>query len=405
MPDTLDDRLEAAREALRREIQRPELSLVRARAARIRRRRSAGGAVAAALALALLAGLVPAVLTAGRGGPVPEPAASASGTDRWQGAGLRVGGLDGPVLELPGSLLDVQFADADRGYALAAECTAGTCHVGLAATSDGGHSWRGLNPPASYLWTTGEPAVVAGANGVFLLTSKGILYQQSDVDGWTDPGAPAAAETIGRGSAVRVGECGGPLEVYRADGHRAELTTGPAMTVCSVTAAPGAGGAWWAGGRASDGGAPAVAVSRDDGRTWTVTRLPDGPGTARVTTLGNRVFAAVVSARGGDPYPETETLHAVYRSVDSGPFAAYLHGPATVLGDVVPLLDGRLLVAGPDWQVSQAAGGALARVGDALPWVRRIVRTPGAWVAYDLFRGGWVAVSTDGQDWQKANLH
>ena len=39
-----------------------------------------------------------------------------------------------------------------------------------------------------------------------------------------------------------------------------------------------------------------------------------------------------------------------------------------------------------------------------MPWVGRIQRSPGGWVAYNLFDAGWVATSLDGRTWQKINL-
>ena len=144
-------------------------------------------------------------------------------------------------------------------------------------------------------------------------------------------------------------------------------------------------------------------MSRDDGRTWRVSRLP-GTGTAEVSTLGNRVYASVVTARGGEPYPEDRRLESVYRGVDGGPFESYVDEPTTVVGDLVPLLDDRLLLAGPDWQVSAGRGEAFVRPDGSLPWVYRFDRTPGGWVAYNLFKDGWAAVSTNGTDWRKLTL-
>jgi len=94
-------------------------------------------------------------------------------------------------------------------------------------------------------------------------------------------------------------------------------------------------------------------------------------------------------------------IEAVYRSVDGGPFTLFAERPGTVAGEVVPLLDGRLLVAGPDWYVGTST---LARAGGSLPWVGEIQRTPGGWVAYDLFSADWAAVSRDGTEWQKVNV-
>jgi hypothetical protein len=70
----------------------------------------------------------------------------------------------------------------------------------------------------------------------------------------------------------------------------------------------------------------------------------------------------------------------------------------------VPVLDGRLVAAGPNWYVSQEPGATMQGAGGTLPWVGRIQRSPGGWVAYNLFEAGWVATSLDGITWQKINL-
>src|SRR5512138_321472 len=142
MGDALDRQLAATRDAVHRQIRVPELAQVQTRARRLRRRRSTLTAAASALALVLVIGLGTVFAGGFRAGRAPQPAASddPSGT-LWQGAGLIMHGLDGPVLDLPGTLVEVEFADADHGYALAADCTASPCPLALAATVDGGHAW------------------------------------------------------------------------------------------------------------------------------------------------------------------------------------------------------------------------------------------------------------------------
>lgn len=404
MADHLDRRLAAARSALLAQIRQPELDVVRSRAVHLRRRRDGLAAAASALALAVVVGL--GTLVSGGAGPGPAPVATA-GTDgtRWSGAGLTVYGLDGPVLDLPGTITDVEFLDTEHGFALAADCLAASCALALASTDDGGHTWVRVDLPTTTTTTTvaGVPRLVAVSEGLFLAAPEQTWYRRTGGTGWqavNTPGPDVASVPAGGRLGLWPDACGGQVVVWSGDSQRARLAGGPDLTVCSVLARPAADGAWWVGGRRDDG--PAVAVSRDDGRTWTVTRLADGPGTAVLSALGNRVFATVVTDRGGDPYPQTQTTHTIYRSVDSGPFTPYLTTPATLIGDVVPLLDGRLLVAGPDWQVSD--GAAFVPAGGSLPWLRQFARTPGAWVAYDLFRGGWAAVSSDGVTWHKLNL-
>jgi hypothetical protein len=408
MPDRLDRALGATRDSLQCEIRTPDLAPVRARARQLRRRRTGLTVAASALALLLVIGLGTALAGGFGADRGPQPAASndPSGT-LWQGAGVVMHGLDGAVLDLPGTLVDVAFADADHGYALAADCTGSPCPLAVAATVDGGHVWTAWDPPVASAPATGLPRLIAVAGGLFLVTAddpaSGAWFRKSDVDGWTAAPLAGPAPVTGGGALRLVPDgCGGQLYGWTPDGRYARLPTPPPLTACAVTATPSSDGSWWVGGRSAADDAPAVAVSHDRGVTWTVTVLPAGPGTAIVSVLGNRVFATVVTDRGGDPYPETKILSAGYRSVDGGPFATYLTEPSTIIGDVVPLLDGRLLAAGPDWQVCD--GTTFTRAGGSLPWVRRFARTPGVWVAYDLFRGGWAAVSTNGQDWQKLNV-
>src|SRR4051794_26697968 len=140
MADHLDRRLAAARSALLAQIRQPELDVVRSRAVHLRRRRDGLAAAASALALAVVVGL--GTLVSGGAGPGPAPVATA-GTDgtRWSGAGLTVYGLDGPVLDLPGTITDVEFLDTEHGFALAADCLGASCALALASTDDGGHTW------------------------------------------------------------------------------------------------------------------------------------------------------------------------------------------------------------------------------------------------------------------------
>ena len=406
MPD-LDRQLRETGARLFDEIRIPDLDLVRTRARRIRQRRRGLAAGASTLAVLLVVGLGLTSLDRLTGGPEPVPAASDPTGTLWQGGGLTLHGLDGPVLDQPGDLVDIQFADSKHGYALTAECTPG-CRVALAATTDGGHSWSDWLMPdvgatadrPARLITVGDGVAIAAGSDVFYAT-----YPRSD---WVHVVAGPTAELDAVPAGGRLWQtgtdCGSPLNAWSRDGQRYRLRVAPtSMTVCSLIPEPAADGAWWVGGRTPDGSAPAVAVSRDRGASWTVTVLP-GNGTAQVSTLGGRVYATVANPRGGQPYPETQRITAIFRSQDGGAFAPVVDDAGTVVGDVVPLLDGRLVTAGPDWQITGAPGTPLERAGGSLPWVYRIARTPGGWVAYNLFKAGWAAVSADGETWQKLNL-
>jgi photosystem II stability/assembly factor-like uncharacterized protein len=144
-----------------------------------------------------------------------------------------------------------------------------------------------------------------------------------------------------------------------------------------------------------------VAVTRDGGATWLRTPLP-AAGAARVAVAGPHVYALVTDPDG--------QLVAVFHSADRG--AAFdrvdrVGGPSlTVSGDVVPLLDGRILVAGADggWWLSADDGATFRRADGTLPVVGRLARTSAGYLAYGLFGAGWTAFSPDGARWLKLHL-
>ena len=403
MPD-LDRQLRETGARLFDEIRIPDLDVVRGRARHIRRRRRGLAAGASALALLLVVGLGITAIDRIAGRPAPVPAASDPTGTMWQGGGITLHGLDGPVLDQPGDLIDIQFADSKHGYALSAQCTPG-CRFALAATTDGGHSWADSRLPDVAAPEDGPPRLVTVGPGVAIQASGHVNFATYPDPGWAQVLPTAVFDAVPMGGRLWAAgtECGTGLQAWSPAGLLGRLSTAPSITVCSVIPEPAADGAWWVGGRTPDGSAPAVAVSRDRGATWTVTVLP-GSGTAQVTTLGGRVYATVVTPRGGQPYPETQRITAIFLSTNGGQFTPLVDNAGTVVGDVAPLLDGRLVAAGPDWQITGAPGTTFDRAGGSLPWVHRIVRTPGGWVAYDLFKAGWAAVSPDGETWQKLNL-
>jgi hypothetical protein len=216
-----------------------------------------------------------------------------------------------------------------------------------------------------------------------------------------DRPTPAKRGDALRASPVGTDCAGGRVEVWAPDAApRGPLVNQPDLEVCQVVREGRGGDAWWAGG-STDTGRAGLAFTRDRGRTWGIQELPVH-GSARVAVLGSRVYALVVDEDGA--------LRAVFRSVDRGMTftPATLTGlPAGVVGDPLPLLDGRLLAVDPDgrWQVSADGGRTFRPAEGTLPVVGRIARTKAGWVAYDLFHGGWTAFSTDGATWRKLDLH
>jgi hypothetical protein len=105
-------------------------------------------------------------------------------------------------------------------------------------------------------------------------------------------------------------------------------------------------------------------------------------------------------------------ISAIYRSDDSGEHFARTSPervvpPPALAGEPVPLLDGRLLVAGTDhrWYLSEDDGRTFTQADGTLPVVGRISRTTAGYVAYDLFGGGWAAFSVDGSTWRKLQVN
>jgi len=422
VPDTrLDQQLAASRAQLLAEIDQPDLARVHARAQVLRRRRTAARA-GGGLALLATAVLVAAVQPWGGRGPevATPPGPVPSGGPVWTDAGITVNGMVQPYVDLPGDILDVELADPDRGYALLASCVGGrSCRMTVASTHDGGLTWTEHPLPAGAATADTPPELLLLGDGSAVVTVAPPLVLTPG-SGWQPrPGNGGPVATAERGARLRVrpgpsGGCAGAVvEVWTSQyGHRGDLSDQPPIDVCWVAAQPAADGAWWAGGAERTTGRPAVAVSRDSGRTWQRPQLPGAAAgvpagasagaSVRVATLGTHVYAVVVGPGG--------QLGAVYHSVDSGgSFTQTRSGPdgepATLAGDPVPVLDGRLLVATLTgrWFVSSDAGATFVRT-DELPKVGRLVRSPSGYIALDLFGNGWAAYSSDGATWRKLHL-
>jgi hypothetical protein len=149
-------------------------------------------------------------------------------------------------------------------------------------------------------------------------------------------------------------------------------------------------------------------VSRDNGRSWTPTVFVDQPGAsgARVATLGRLVYVATLAWRSATD-ANRDALTAVYASDDLGrSFSRHTHtgAPGTLAGDLVPLLDGRLLLvdANGQWYVS-ANAGTTWRAAVGLHPTGRVARTAAGYVAYKLTKA-YTAFSVDGSTWRKLSV-
>jgi hypothetical protein len=415
---SLDDRLAASRTELLGEIEQPGLDRITGRAARLRRRRRTARATAAAglVLVAVLAVLRPwsGHLSAPPAPPAATPNPSSTNYMVFTDLGVTLNGLnvDLAVADIPGALRDVEFTGPDHGWLLTADCTEGGwgCRLILGETADGGVTWhtRALPDRASSLATV--PDLIALDDHTLLLdpTDDGTATISADGGATWRPATAAPGATVAKvdpGDRLVLNARTAEVEVFSGRyAARGKLANQPAMTVRWVAATASADGGWWVGGDVD--GHPAVAVTRDRGATWQRTDL-SGPSSAwaQVSTLGAHAYAVVMSQ------DEARTvLHAIYHSPTTGAaFAQTWRGggdPVTIAGELVPLLDGRLLLAdaGGIWYVSETDGATFQRSND-MPRFGRLVRTPGGYVALDVVATGYAAYSADGSTWRKLQAH
>jgi photosystem II stability/assembly factor-like uncharacterized protein len=179
-------------------------------------------------------------------------------------------------------------------------------------------------------------------------------------------------------------------------------------------------GSRWVTGEASPGGPPAVAVTRDNGRTWKLSTLPP-PRTkltsvAVVTLDGTKAYAFV---RGTAPAGSTikNWLDAIYMTRDGGATWTRVEAaarpdaqdaqPTSVLGAAL-LLTGRLIVTTEEFgqsnvRYSDDSGQTFPRLnGGSFPELGTIENAGGLLVASGIF-GGY-ALSPDGTHWQSVYL-
>jgi hypothetical protein len=404
----LDERLAGGRSALLADIVQPPMDQIGARAATIRRRRRQ---VRGATALAVVA--VGAFLVRPDGGePAPQVAQPPPpSAPVYAGDNLTINGLPdlAHALDLPGTVVDMEFVDAEHGYAVSTcgGTDAYDCRPSFASTADGGRTWAPSDLPSA-VGTRTVPALVAFAPHRVLVRIGTKAYSSADSgQNWREtiigelPTPMQAGDILQPHAVGSAGyDCGeGRVDVWTPDfAPRGPLARQPDLAVCWVVPAGGDGRAWWVGGRI--GPMAAIAVTRDRGLTWATQSLPVA-GSARVAVLGPHVYVLVSEANG--------RLRAVFHSADRG-LNFSLTGesglPSGVAGDPVPLLDGRLLIADPSggWWISADDGRTFKRAGGTLPVVGRLARTPAGYVAYDLFHADWLAFSTDGSTWRKQDL-
>ncbi|GAA0739050.1 hypothetical protein GCM10010199_62620 [Dactylosporangium roseum] len=393
----------------RLDIEQPPLSVIAARANVLRRRRRLGRAGAACAVVGLvLAGV--AVTVTGEDQPPPDQPAASGPAGVWTAEDITVNGLPHLPTDLPGKVRDVEFLDADRGFLLSAECQGTTsCTTWVSATTDGGRTWRTRRAPGPLASTAADAVptmVVTGAPARIALLGAGptpVLSTSTDGETWdtgqrTVPAGDGAAPLPSTAHLFTVGSapCGRRVLAVTPEGLVAPPRQPRGLDVCWTAPVVGGDGSWWVGGRSA--GQPALAVSRDGGANWNMTTFP-GTGQARTVTQGRDVFAVVV-----DPDTSPARLLGVVSSVDGGATFGSVNptaGQATIGGDPVPLLDGRLLIVdgAGHWLVSGDRGATWHRLAGLHP-TNRLARTQAGYVAYEM-SAIYTAFSVDGSTWQK----
>jgi len=105
-------------------------------------------------------------------------------------------------------------------------------------------------------------------------------------EGPTTPEAPAAWHALGPGDrAFQLADAGEIYAVRQSDGAFSKLQQQPQLAQRTAVASIPPANGWWVTGADSDTGAPSVAVSRDQGRQWTVRRLSAPSGQLDVPTV------------------------------------------------------------------------------------------------------------------------
>jgi photosystem II stability/assembly factor-like uncharacterized protein len=421
MPDTdLDHELAQLRDEMRGSLPVPELSKIVARnKQRVVRRRMQLGAVVAVLVVSMAIPLLREQMT-------PEPVKPATPPAETS-----------PLPKEP-FITEVEFADDYHGYAIRMTCEDGKperCREQLLATEDGTHWQRRPlpQPKASPSWAVGA-LVALGPDELTVEWSASRSPEESDVyrvhsvDGgrtWEQVTVPnlvtAAVEEIPDGgklipSCAKLAGGGtqcterGVAVLMPGSGESALLANRPRLTAMAAGHVPTAGGQWWMVGRDPQTNQWGLAISDDDGRSWTTTVLDfresvDQDGWS-VASSGDTLYATAIGARANT----SNGLVAIFRSTDGGrtwertwrPVGE--ETPRRVHGHTVVADDGTLSINAPDGKayVSRDGGRTFTetepRYGDYVFW------TETGYVAVDVVSGRDVDVSEDGVHWRKVKI-
>lgn len=336
-------------------------------------------------------------------------------------------------------IISVDFADRHHGFALWSHCveeaSATRCRQRLLTTSDG-ENWAVRSFPGSDFDGQGgvdDDVAALGKCRVVLDRAHPEYHFEyhfrlfSDDCGRTwvrvplkpagsisqiPEGAKLASPCTGERDVVD--DCdGGRLIVTMPDsGRRTWLATSPVLEDPSPESVPADDGAWWVSGRDPATGRRAVAVSRDQGRSWSVSRLPRWQARQvhqlSITMRGREAYAVAV----GSLHDVRYGILAIFHSQDSGEtweqtwLATPDKSPRSIGGSPIAGPRGILIVVDESVPVHHRSidGGRTFDAGSfnqPISWPRRT-------------RGGYLATSdgsprswyraVDGLRWQKMSF-
>ncbi|MBT2440397.1 exo-alpha-sialidase [Streptomyces sp. ISL-36] len=299
--------------------------------------------------------------------------------------------------ELPGWSHSPGFASDGSGFALLASCVEdekvpvnGFCRQHVAVLDRGAKEWalrrsplpeaRGTDGISSALWVLGPGRALIEEGGTAPETSR-TWFTRDGGRSWKEGGP----RTVGTAPAIPAGavlttDCARPsgalgeecrlerlVVVSPQDGQRRALARQPLLGAHPRPAAVAEpDGSWWVSGTDPASGRAAVAVSRDAGRSWSVSRLPS-PSTApnwhtSVAVGPDAVYAAEMGElKEGEPVKNP--MRALHRSVDGGRTwervwtTGPMVEPRTLLGMPAPGPGGRVLIGAEDREYVSVDGG------------------------------------------------
>ncbi len=234
------------------------------------------------------------------------------------------------------------MADSHHGFALFQSCRpdGSSCRVtSISVTADATHWVQRAVPSSPVNDGTTAGAVGMVSPGLTVLGPRSVFYQAAPSgprSGFfsSDAGLTWTAVPAGVNGSVAAIPSNGVLQAMcptggadpcttvaltvrlPGNGQLVKLSHQPDIAVETANAAPLADGSWWVSGNRA--GKPALAVSRDQGRSWTSSLLPAVGGQqlflSNVTGSGNRLWALDIGQ-----LPDVKNgLLAVYRSDDNG---------------------------------------------------------------------------------------